>query len=320
MSDDEAGDGRTTDVRPGDSGTTDGGMTDDTERADRAERAERTDGPPTHFTALFGGVASVVRRRPALLVPFAVAGVVTAVVDALRVAGLVPTVGQTAAQHGFGRIVFQPVPTPVSAVGTRVSAWLGLELRSLLWAGGLELFGACCGALAAVWVLRHVVATSVDPPTETQTEPSVDSMTLVGRAGRLLVYQIVVTVLFTGFGIVFGGEFGPLGIPLLVGILYLAARLFLVPAGIAVDGAVVESIRWSWRQSRGRARTLATVVVGLGLGGNLLVSAPGLLASHSGIAVPTPVGSFVATALVSTTHAVVVGVAASRIAGAAIRG
>lgn len=99
----------------------------------------------------------------------------------------------------------------------------------------------------------------------------------------------------------------------MLGILYVAARFFLVPAGIVTGSGLAGSILWSWRQSDGRATTVAGVVVVLGLGGNLLVSVPTLLTQHLGVVLPSAVGSVLATSIVSTTHAVVVGLMARQI-------
>lgn len=242
-------------------------------------------------------VATTVRRDPTTLLPFLVAGVVAAVVDIARVAGPVPTVGQTATEYGLLRVVFNPVPASVSAVGTAPGAWLGLEPARLAVAGGLELSAVACGVAAGVWVIRRVGRL-----------PASDAATLPVATGRLLGYHLGVVGLFVGFGVSVDGQLGVLGIPVVIVVWHVAARTFLVPAGV-VAGGVVASLRWSWRQTGGRATTLAGIVAALGLLGNLLVSLPGWLP----VAVPDAAGSLVATTLVGTAHAVAVAVVDRRL-------
>jgi hypothetical protein len=49
-----------------------------------------------------------------LLVPFAVAGVLAAVIDAVLSAAPIPVVRSTTVQHGLGHVTLQPIPMVVS--------------------------------------------------------------------------------------------------------------------------------------------------------------------------------------------------------------
>ena len=254
----------------------------------------------------FGGVLRAVwvfvRRRPTVVVPFLLAGVVTALVDVMRVAGPVPTTGQTAAQYGPLRIVFHAVPAPVSAVGTSPGAWLGLELSWLAVTGGLELLTAGCGVVAAVWVLRRVGDALGHGDATVSTWPA---------AGRLFGYQLAVSGVLAGGSVLVGGGLGLFGLPVVLLVLYVAARTFLVPARVVAGDGVLASVEWSWARTHGHARTLAGVAVALGVAANLLVSLPALLAPS--LAAAGEAGSVLATTVVGTAHAVGVGLVAARL-------
>ena len=174
-----------------------------------------------------------VRRRPAVLVLFLLAGVVTALVDAVRVAGLVPTSGQTAVNRGPLRVVLHVIPSPVSPVGTPPGAWLGLELPWLAVAGGLELLGTVCGVAAAVWVLRRVADTPRGGDTAVSTW---------GVTARLLAYHLAIAGVLSGGGLLVSGNLELLGIPVVLFLLYVAARTFLVPARGGAGGGVLASL------------------------------------------------------------------------------
>lgn len=68
----------------------------------------------TDLASILGGVWTRLRADPRLLVPFAVAGVLAAVIDAVLSAAPIPVVRSTTVQHGLGHVTLQPIPMVVS--------------------------------------------------------------------------------------------------------------------------------------------------------------------------------------------------------------
>lgn len=264
---------------------------------------ERVADDPVTFGGVVRAIWVFVRHRPVVVVPFLLAGVVAALVDVARVATPVPAAGQTAVNHGPLRIVLHPVPTPVRSVGTPPGAWLGLEPSWLTVAGGLELLAVVCGVAAAVWVIRRVA--------DTLGRDADDTASTWLATARLFGYHLAAVVGLLASGLFVGGELGLLGLPVILFLLYVAARTFLVPARVAVGDSVVASLEWSWRLTHGHARSLAGVVVTLGVAANLLVSLPVWLAPD--VAAAGGVGTVLATTVVGTAHAVGVGLVGARL-------
>jgi hypothetical protein len=250
-------------------------------------------------TGLLAVALAVLRRRPSLALPFCLVGLLAAAGDVRRLADSVPAVPQTTAQRGLVHVVLQPTPTVVSAVGTRLPAVIGLRVEpfvGVLAADGLP-------ALAAAVATVLVVARS---PLTGTAERSLGRLLGV-CVPALLAYQLATLVAFQVLGRLWPG--GLLSIPAVVVVLYAVVRLWLVPATVVTAGPRA-AVGRSLALTRGHGWTLFGLVVPIGLAANLLVGVPALLPASLGV--PLPVGTALATAVLGSVHAVLLGVAVGR--------
>jgi hypothetical protein len=261
---------------------------------ERGQPHESTDDGPT-VRELLAATGVLFRRRPALAVPFLLVGLLAAAGDVWRLADGVSTVPQTTAQRGFLHVVLQPTPSPVSAVGTRLPAVVGLRTEPLL--GVLAADGLPVLAAAVATVL--VVARTPGTPTG---ERSLGRLLAVG-VPAVVAYQLATLV---GFQILARGwPPGLLAYLAIVVLLYVFVRLWLVPATIVTAGPRA-AVGRSLALTRGHGWTLFGLLLLVGVGANLLVSVPVLLPSSLGV--PLPVGTALATAVVGAVHAVLLAV------------
>jgi hypothetical protein len=263
---------------------------------DGQHRESTDDGPAVR--ELLAATGSLLRRRPALVVPFLLVALVTAAGDLWRLADSVSAVPQTTAQRGFLHIVLQPTPAPVSAVGTRLPAVFGLRTEPLL--GVLAADGLPVLAAAVATVV--VVTRSPGTPTE---DRSLGRLLGVG-VPALVAYQLATLAAFQVVARVWPP--GLLSYLAIVVVLYVFVRLWLVPATIVTvgpRGAVGRSLALT----QGHGWTVFGLVLLVGVGANLLVSVPVLLP----VDVPLPVGTALATAVVGAVHAVLLGVTVGRV-------
>lgn len=264
------------------------------------ENSQRTpdedDGPTVR--ALLTATGALLRRRPTLAVPFLLVGLLAAAGDLSRLADSVSTVPQTTAQRGFLHVVLQPTPTPISAVGTRLPAVVGLRTEPLLGVLAADGLPVLAAAVATVVVVAR------SPGTATE-DRSLGHLLAVGvpalaayQLATLLAFQIVARVWPPGL----------LAYLAIVVVLYVFVRLWLVPATI-VTGGPRGAVGRSLALTRGHGWTLFGLVLLVGVGANLLVSVPVLLP----VDVPLPVGTALATTVVSAVHAVLLGVVVGRL-------
>lgn len=244
-------------------------------------------------------VVATLRRRPTLCGPFFVAGVVTAVVGAVRTTRTAAFGSRVAPPSGFTGVFAYPVPMPVSVVGSLPVMWVEWPWRSVVATGGLTLLVATAGVWATVVVVRRTVSEGGgrrpdDRPSLSLTQPV-----------RLLVYHSVVTAFFAVITLVEIDR--RVEIPLTLSFLYLVGRTFLVPAGVVAGRGLRASVRWSWRQSCGHTVTFLVVAAVLGIGGQFLVKGPAVLFPNLTVLLTGGAGTVLATTVAGTTHAVAVG-------------
>jgi hypothetical protein len=260
---------------------------------------ESTDDGPT-VRELLAATGTLLRGRPALAVPFLLVGLLAAAGDLWRLADSVSTVPQTTAQRGFLHVVLQPTPAPISAVGTRVPAVVGLRTEPLL--GVLAADGLPVLAAAVATVV--VVARSPGTPTGDRSLGY-----LLGVAvPALVVYQLVTLAAFQV--IARGWPPGLLAYLAIVVLLYVFVRLWLVPATIVTAGPRA-AVGRSLTLTKGHGWAVFGLVLLVGVGANLLVSVPVLVPSSLGV--PLPVGTALATAVLGSVHAVLLGVVVGRV-------
>jgi hypothetical protein len=191
-----------------------------------------------------------IRVDPRLLVPFLLAGLVLSGLGRLRRQGPVPTAAGTVFDSLL-TIAVGPYAEPVGGFYTPPSALVGLKLPYLAWT-------VVGGALGLATVVVAGWAT-------------------VGRAlgdrplRGLASYAAFVVVVEGAFRLLaVDGEFGPLGIVLILLYLWVLARLFATPVfAVAGDGPLA-AVRRSASATAGHGRSLAGLLLLVGLAAGLL--------------------------------------------------
>jgi len=261
---------------------------------------EQADDAALTISGVLTAASALLRRRPTLAVPFLLVGLVTAAGDLWRLADSVSTVPQTTAQRGFLHVVLQPTPAPISAVGTRLPALVGLRVEPLfgvLAADGLPLLAA---AVATTLVIVRCPVTATGDRSLART--------LATATPALVAYQLAALAGFVVLARVWPS--GLLSFLAIAVVLYALARLWLVPATVVTTGPR-SAVGRSLALTQGHGWTLFGLVLLVGLGSNLLVSVPVFLPSSLGV--PFPVGTALATAVVGSVHAVLLGVVIGRL-------
>lgn len=226
------------------------------------------------------------RERPALLVPFALAGLVAALVDAVRFADPVPVQLQSWPYRGTIHVTLLVFPGGSSVAGLSPGTVLGL--RPVFLAELVVLWGV---ALAAT-----VVATGL-----TVIEASGGSWREVTRAQlvRLFEYAVGVSIVAGALVLVAAVQF-VVAVFALLFVLGLAARLFVAPPLVMLDGATpVAAALESNRRTRRDDLSLGGVVLVAGILSYVLVSVP-------------YIGTVLSTAVVGAVYAVATVVAYER--------
>ena len=236
----------------------------------------------------FSRATARIRDDPVLLVPFALAGFVLAVLDWLRLQDPIPTLEGRAIDSSGVEISLEFVGYPTGTPGTarRVSALVDLEAPYLLWAVGLEIIAVLVVAAAGWYTI--VRAAGVEP-TRAGFASYLGVVVLFGAAFRLL----------SSVGDV--GPLGPAGFLLVLGllvviVLFVFARIFLTPALAALVDSPWTAIRRSVAHSSGHELGLAGLVVGFGLGAWLFGTVPyvGVLASSVAVGAVHAVSTVIA--------------------------
>jgi hypothetical protein len=171
-------------------------------------------------------------------------------------------------------VAFEVLVTVLPQHGVVPSALLELQPEWLLVTVGLELFAFVAAVAACVAALGAVLGT-------TPSAAGVVRYAAVLGALRLLAVRATVT-----------GDSILIGLPLLVGFLYVVVRLVPLPGRLVLGDSLATALRRSWDRTRGYGWSLFGVVLLLGLANDLLAVLP----------LVGPVGS----ALVAAVHAGVV--------------
>jgi hypothetical protein len=268
------------------------------EDSDRSRRAP--------FLTLLREALVTLRQRPRLVVPFVIAGLVAALLDALQLEWGVATVVQTTDQYGIVHIPLQLLPDVISPVITAIPAVLGLRTIPLTRVLLGETVTALLGTTATVIVLSRLLAPSGKADQLSgKSGRATDFGQLLRCVPRLCVYELLVgSVLFAGVTV--GSDLGLFTLVLVVVLLHIAGRLFLVPAAVVAGRSLTSAVRWSWRRTYGRTWTTAGALVAIGGTAHLVRSVPVLLPVVGGIAVPLPLGTLLATGSVGALHATLV--------------
>ncbi|WP_435179030.1 hypothetical protein [Halorussus sp. AFM4] len=249
-----------------------------------AENVDRDRLPGTSVAGVLRESVDRIGADPALVFPFAVAGLMLSAVDRLRLRDPVPTT--TAPQIGdvTVRIAYQFYPAGVRGTGTRPAALVDLELPYLARTVGTEL-----AAFLAVAVAGWVVVSR-----------ALDAERTPGSLARYLGFAVGAHLLLGLFALFDG--LGWLALLALVAYLSVAVRLFAAPALVVAGRDLRTAVRESVRRSRGETATVVGLVVLVGLAAWLLGSVP-------------VVGALLSTALVAPVHAVAVVAFAESTAG-----
>jgi len=228
-------------------------------------------------------VVATLRRQPRWLAPFALAGLVVAAADWLRLTDPLPMY-QTPALEKTLSVQYALFPAGTARTARTVDALVNLRLRYLFGAVALELAVLLAVAGAGYLTLARVLDTE-------------------HRTGAGLRYGVVLA------GVQFlPAWLGPIDITvgnLLVGLVAIAlfslvaVRLYLVPGLVVAGRPVWTAVGESRRRSRGVGWTLFGLVVVFGLGSWAFALVPA-------------VGGFLSTALVAPAQTVSIGVVLRR--------
>lgn len=182
---------------------------------------------------VLSSAASRLRRNPALLVPFALAGLVLAVVDALRTRDPIPALEHAGLDEATVSLEFVGYPTATSGTTLPLESLVGLELPYLAWGFGLHLVSLLAVSVAGVLTLT----TLLDEEAHLGALPSYLGLVVLFDLAHRLVGSIG-----------FLQEMGLFGLVPLAVLLWVLVRLFAAP-GLAAAGAspwtaLRESGRW----------------------------------------------------------------------------
>ncbi|WP_115862634.1 hypothetical protein [Halorussus litoreus] len=248
---------------------------------------DRAGGPSA--TAILAESVRRVVRDPALALPFAIVGVVLALVDRLRLRDPVPTTSPDRVGDVSVGVSFPVYPSGVRSTGLDLAALVDLRPWYLLRTVGLEALAVFAVAFAGWLTISR--AAGVTPSRE--------------RLVSYLWFVVAVRILLGAFGL-----FDDLAWVTLLALVALAVafvRLFAAPALVVVGGdgregdeagegdtgSVYAAASRSSRLAHGRGATVFGLVVAFGVAAWLLGSVPA-------------VGALASTALVAPVHAVAV--------------
>ena len=234
------------------------------------------------FGEILGRSTGRIRNDPLILLPFALAGIVLSIVDALRLSDPIPTSVTEGVSVENLSLEFAIYPTGTPGTSLPFGALVDLKSPYLLWALGLEIASVLAVSIAGWYTLTRVMGTDL-------------------RIDRFLSYTafvvsvIVVYRVLGGIGTIqLRGLFG-LGIALVVFVLVVLVfvRLFVVPAFVVAGNTLPTAVVRSARTTRGNGVSIAGVVLFVGIGGWILGSAP-------------LVGAFLSTLVIAPLHAVAI--------------
>lgn len=252
--------------------------TDDAAAADGHRRRDDDRRTQTGAPTVLGAVWSRIRRDPSLLAPFAVAGLVLALVDVLRTRDPIPSATTDALDRTVS-VQFSLYPSGTERTARRIGALVDLETPYLVWGVGIELV-----ALLAVGLAGWLTITR-----------ALDGQRRLAALGRYLCLPVALALVprLAGSPTVDVGL--PVGLVALLVVSFVAVRLFLVPAFLATGRGFGAAIRLSASRSRGWGWTLFGLILLVGV-------------ASWGLARVPMAGAFLSTAVVAPVHAVAMAV------------
>ncbi|WP_267640922.1 hypothetical protein [Haloarchaeobius amylolyticus] len=221
---------------------------------------------------------------PVLFLPYLAAGLLTAVVDTLRLADPVPVDVQTTGTSGLVHVRIRPFPGVVRVVQSWPGSLPGLEPTYLLSTLAANVLAVACGVAALA-----LVVTRLDPKASRDWR----------RVGRLFAYALAVGALGSAFGWLSLWVGFPATALVVLGLLGVAMRTYPMPALLLRGRSIPDALGRSVELTAGHNLFTFGLVTVLGLCAHLLASAVPLL----GVDLPLAVGTLLATAAVGPIHA-----------------
>ncbi|WP_440770548.1 hypothetical protein [Natronorubrum sp. DTA28] len=218
------------------------------------------------------------RRNPSLLVPFAVAGIVLSVVDALRRRDPIPTLEYAGLDEATVYVEFPGYPTGVGQTTLPLESLVGLEAPYFAWGFGLYVLSVLAVSLAGVVTVTRLL------DGEAQFGPLPSYLGLV--VGIDLAHRLLGSIGFLQ-------EMGLLGLVPLAALFAVVVWLFPVPGLVAAGVSPWTAIRHAGAWTRGVRWSVLGLILVLGIGTWLLTSVP-------------VIGAFLGSALVAPVHAVAI--------------
>nr|WP_252718819.1 hypothetical protein [Haloarcula sp. CBA1122] len=219
-----------------------------------------------------------IRRDPVLAVPFAVVGVLVALVDWLRQHDSIPMAPTDALSQSVS-VNYAVFPQGTARTARHVGALVDLETRYLLWAVGLEALVPLAVGIAGWVTITRVL--------DTHSGPRALSRYLIALAAVVSIPQLL-----GGFSVDITGFL--FGLLLLAVALFVLTRLFLLPALLVTGRGFVTALRQSYHRSQGQGMTIGGLIIVIGL-------------AYWGLATVPVAGGFLSTAVVAPIHSVAIG-------------
>lgn len=221
------------------------------------------------------------RWDPLLLLPFALAGLILAILDFLHRGDPVPAIEHSGLGEHTVSVEYAGYPTGLRQMTVPLESLLGLELPYLVWSLGLYALGLLAVTVAGAVTIRRALT----------GETSLDVDSVASLFGFVLAMDLLQRVL--GSVDLLQGMGPIIGIPVLVLYFYVMIRLFVAPGLLVAGWAPRDAIRGSDWLTTGSGWSLAAVVFLVGLLAWLLGSVP-------------TIGAFPSTAVVAPIHAVAI--------------
>ncbi|ELY92909.1 hypothetical protein C483_06235 [Natrialba hulunbeirensis JCM 10989] len=228
--------------------------------------------------AAFLAAGSRLHSTPALLIPFALAGFVLAVIDTMRRHDPIPVLEYGDLEQATIHLEYAGYPTAIGQTTLPLEALAGLELPYLVWGFGLYLISLL--AVSAAGVLTFTAL--LDGEAHLGPLPSYFGLVVGLDLGNRLLSSVE-----------FLQNMGLLGIVPLVLILFVLVLLFPTPGLVAAGASPLTAIRWSEDVVRGERWTVLGLVLLLGICAWVLASVP-------------VVGTFLTGALIAPLHAAMI--------------
>lgn len=252
--------------------------------------------------SLLSAALTRLRRRPRLLAPFLLAGVVGALADLVRFADPVPVQLQTFPHRGLAHVTLLVFPDGTRVAGLSPGTLLGL--RPVYLAELAALWGVSVAASVAATALT-VAGVAGLPWRDLHRER------LLGLVGYALGVHVVTTLL-----VVVGSLHALAGLFAVLVVLGVVSRLFVCPPLVVLRGrSVPEAVRESYRRTPPNL-SIPAFVLALGVVSYALASVPAFAPALSPVfgTVLSPVfGTVFSTALVGATYAAATVVALERV-------